>query len=426
MVFMPPQHGKSELVSRRLPAFLLGRNPDQRIAVCSYEQGLASQFNRKVQRIIESPAYQQIFPATKLAGNKVPRSGMIRTSSEFEIFGREGSLVSVGVMTGLTGRPVDIGIIDDPVKDAGQAYSERYRDRVWDWYNNVFFTRLHDDARILLTMTRWHEDDLAGRIIKSIEETKEHWDFVVFPAVKEGPKTETDQREEGQALWPGRHSIERLNVIRKTSNRVFTSLYQQRPAPEEGALIKIAWFNYFVLDDLKRRIFEEQTDLVWDFTIDPAYTEEQDNDPTAIMAYARKYNNLYIREVATVRLGMPELLKFIPQFVQRNEGSRESWIYIEPKASGISVAQMMKANTGLNIIIDKAPTLDKITRTSKCTPFMESGRVFLLLDAPWLEPYLYELRMFPNAQHDDQVDVTTMAIDKYETQESQIYGIETI
>ena len=165
MVFVPPQHGKSEIISRNFPAWALGRDPDLKIASCSYSSDLSEQFSRSVQRIIESPSYQEIFPDTFLSSSKLakddPRT-YIKNVDFFEIVGHEGFYKAVGVGGPLTGTPVDIAIIDDPVKDAKEAYSPTYREAVWNWYNTVLTTRLHNDSKQLFIMTRWHEDDLAG------------------------------------------------------------------------------------------------------------------------------------------------------------------------------------------------------------------------------------------------------------------------
>lgn len=430
MIFTPPQHGKSEIVSRMLPAFLLGLDPDTKMTVASYAQSLARQFNRETQRIIDSERYRAIFPRSILAGMDTIDTdsfrSVTRTASAFEMHEALGGLVSVGVGSGLTGRPVDFGIIDDPVKDADQAYSEVYRDKVWEWYTHVLKTRLHNESKIAFTMTRWHDDDLAGRIEKIQDESEERWETIIFPAIKEGPPNQHDPRYEGEALWEERHSAKRILAVKKISEKVFNSLYQQVPAPKEGNRIKEKWFGRFLLSDLEHRAYDHDKEIIWDFTIDGAYTDKDINDPTAILAFCRIFNCMYVREVAVVRMEMPDLLRFIPEFVYRNGYKETSRIWIEPNASGRSVAQMVKANTKLNIIIDKAPEISKEARVEKCSPYMESGRVFLLEGGSWVNDYLYELKMFSNTKHDDQVDVTTMAIDKDFDFSSEIYDMATI
>jgi predicted phage terminase large subunit-like protein len=249
MVFMPPQHGKSELCSRRLPAKLLGDNPELRIALASYNHSFASKFNRDVQRIIDSEEYKQVYLETRLTGKGFRGdSNWLRNSEEFEVVNHRGSFITVGVGGGLTGRPVDIGIIDDPYKDAADAWSPTIRQNVQDWYDTVFKTRLHNESQQLITLTRWHQDDLAGTILKR---EKENWYVVIFPAIKIGPPTEEDPREEGTALWESKHSLERLLTIKKQNSFVFESMYQQNPKPAEGLLFPIESLNRFTLAEIE-------------------------------------------------------------------------------------------------------------------------------------------------------------------------------
>lgn len=249
MVFMPPQHGKSELCSRRLPAKLLGDDPELRIALASYNHSFASKFNRDVQRIVDSNEYKEIYSETRLASKGFKGDGTwLRNSEEFEIVNHRGSFITVGVGGGLTGRPVDIGIIDDPYKDAADAWSPTVRQNVQDWYDTVFKTRLHNDSQQLITLTRWHQEDLAGTILKR---EPENWKVVIFPAIKIGHPTEEDPREEGTALWESKHSIERLLAIKKQNSHVFESLYQQNPKPAEGLLFPVDSLNRFKIEDIK-------------------------------------------------------------------------------------------------------------------------------------------------------------------------------
>lgn len=251
MVFMPPQHGKSEMCSRRLPAKLLGDNPDLRIALASYNHSFASKFNRDVQRIIDSEEYKKIYPGTRLTAKGFKTEGTwLRNSEEFEVVDHRGSFITVGVGGGLTGRPVDIGIIDDPYKDASDAWSPTVRQNVQDWYDTVFKTRLHNGSQQLITLTRWHQDDLAGTVLKR---EPEKWKVVIFPAIKLGLPTEEDPREEGTALWESKHSLERLLAIKKQNPHVFESLYQQNPKPAEGLLFPIDSLNKFTLAEIKNR-----------------------------------------------------------------------------------------------------------------------------------------------------------------------------
>lgn len=229
MVFMPPQHGKSELTSRRLPAFMLGLSPKLKIAGCSYSADLARSFNRDVQRIIDNEVYQELFPGTTLSKSNVKnsaRGNYLRNADMFEVVGHSGFYKSVGVGGSLTGTPVDIGLIDDPVKDRAEANSPTYRKKVWEWYEDVFLTRLHNGSQQLLTMTRWHKDDLAGKILNA---EKDKWEVINLEGVKRKVFHPKDPRKVGEALWGERHSLEKLLGVEKRSERTFNALYQGDP-----------------------------------------------------------------------------------------------------------------------------------------------------------------------------------------------------
>lgn len=235
MVFIPPQFGKSEGSTRRLPAYLLGLNPDLKIAIVSYNAPKARKFNREIQRIIDTPEYYDIFPYTTLnASNVATISGSwLRNADECEIVDRRGGFKTVGVGGALTGDPVDIMIMDDLYKDAQSAWSPVVREGVSDWYDTVADTRLHNDSQQLIVYTRWHHEDLAGVLL---QKEPEEWEVVCFPALKIGEPNDIDPREEGESLWEGKHSREKLIKSRNRNPHVFESLFQQNPKPLEGLL----------------------------------------------------------------------------------------------------------------------------------------------------------------------------------------------
>lgn len=243
IVMLPPRHGKSELVSRRLPAWLLGSNPDCAVMVSAYAAALANRLNRDVQRVIEHPTYGGIFPATHLAHKG--RADAVRTTDLFEVVGRRGSLRSAGVGGSITGMGFDYGIIDDPCKDREQAESPTMRDKVWEWYTSTFYTRRAPGARILLTLTRWHEDDLAGRLLEQAARNPkaDQWEVLRLPAVAEGVLDPFDPRADGEALWPERYPLEDLARVRAQSEYDWWSLYQQDPRQAAGAEWPVSHFG---------------------------------------------------------------------------------------------------------------------------------------------------------------------------------------
>ena len=204
MVFMPPQHGKSELTTRLFPAYHLGKKPDSKVVVTSYNTTLASRFNRDIQRVIDTQDYHAIFPKTTLNESNVVTvsENYLRNSEIFEIVNFKGYLKSVGRGGALTGTSVDVGIIDDPLKDRAEAMSHVIREGLWAWYLDVFETRLHNESQQILIQTRWHKEDLAGRLLQRDSD----WDVVVLEAIKES-NYPYDIREFGDVLWDEKHSI---------------------------------------------------------------------------------------------------------------------------------------------------------------------------------------------------------------------------
>lgn len=426
MLFMPPQHGKSEIVSRNFPAWALGRNPDLKIVGTSYAADLANGFSSSIQRTIDSQEYQRIFPGTYLSRSITQRNnpdaaayGYKRNIDYFEVVGHSGFYKAVGVGGGLTGTPVDIAIIDDPVKDATEAYSATYRERVWNWYNTVLSTRLHNDSKQLFIMTRWHEDDLAGRLLKA---EPEEWTVVVIPAIceQEHDGALQSKRHVGDALWPNKHSLTKLQKQKKRAPREFSALYQQRPTIEGGNIVKRDWFRKISLAEFNALRFREPMH----FYLDTAYNKKKqntDNDPSGILAACRINQYIYLYDAQQVWKEMPDLLRFLPEYIATHCGNKESMLHVEPKANGVSVVQMLRDTSTLNVRETPTPTDDKEVRLKVVSPRIECGRVFIV-DGSWNEDFLNEVCAFPAAPHDEFVDILGYAInDLYEDDDDTDY-----
>ena len=250
IVTMPPQHGKSEGSTRRLPAYILGKNPDTKIAVASYNATFASKFNRDIQRILDDPIYNDIFPETTLnATNVVSGStNYLRNSVEFEIVGKKGGLKAVGRGGALTGNKVDVMIMDDLYKDYLEGNSPIIRDNVIDWYNTVVKTRLHNKSKQLIVFTRWHEEDLIGYLeskgkVKQLTDLNnlpnlahDEWLKINFEAIKTEQKQKIDSRNKGEALWESVHSRKSLMSSMELEPEKFNCLYQGNPTSKDGLL----------------------------------------------------------------------------------------------------------------------------------------------------------------------------------------------
>jgi predicted phage terminase large subunit-like protein len=223
MIFMPPRHGKSELASKRFPAWCLGRKPERQIIAASYNSDLANDFGRNVRNLVAEPEFQHVFPAVSLAPDSQAANRMNTNHG--------GAYVAAGVGTAVTGRGAHIALIDDPFKDREEADSERRRELVWDWYRSTLYTRLMPGGSIVLIQTRWHEDDLAGRLL---EQERDQWDVLDLPALN----------AHGEALWPAWYDVPALQRIRDTIGpREWSALYQQRPQPDEGTFFQREWFK---------------------------------------------------------------------------------------------------------------------------------------------------------------------------------------
>lgn len=243
MILLPPQHGKTELATRLFPPYLLGQKPDLKIAIASYGDSTASGFNRAIQRNIDNEAYNQVFPDTKLNYSKIfgtNYDNYSRTEHKFEIVQKKGSLKTVGRGGPLTSEPVDIGIIDDLYKDRDEAKSPTISESAWNWYVDVFRTRLHNGSQQLIMNTRWDENDLCGRLL--VEEPGE-WEVIKFPAIRTEDINDYDRRQPGEALWPDKHSLEKILSQKKLSQVSYNSLYQQDPKPNTDVLVYSNWIS---------------------------------------------------------------------------------------------------------------------------------------------------------------------------------------
>lgn len=406
MLLVPPQHGKSELASRLFPAWAFGVNPDLRIAGVSYSIDLPRSFNREIQQYLDSPDYSLVFPETKInsTGARVPGQHA-RNTNEFHIVGHKGAYKAVGVGGGLTGFPVDLGIIDDPFKDKKEAYSGTIRKGVWDWYTGVYIKRLSNHSKTVLIMTRWHEDDLAGRLLKK----EDDWTVIKLQAIKT-PRVNhpEDPRETGEALWPERHSLQKLLQEKDLDPSGFEALNQQNPTIEGGNKIKDKWFVYCDGSDVPQNVN-------WDLWIDGAYTKSTEGDPTGFMiAGFDAYNDtMYVKHASHDWLEMPEALEYVEEYA-RTHLSGMSSIYIEPKATGHSLVQLLRKKPGLypSLIEGKLVQEGKPARAQVAAVKFQAKKI-VFVRGGWNDEFKNQLTGFPNASHDEYVDLIGYATDHY-------------
>lgn len=391
IVEAPPQHGKSEIVSRCLPPWLFGLNPDLCIGGLSYGKDLASDMNRDIQRLMLSPEYGNIFPESSLNKKRVVTVEVEakRNSDVFEIVGRKGRYVSQGVGGPLTGKRLDIGIIDDPIKNAKEALSETVKDAVWQWYCTVFLTRLSKNSGQIIMATRWATDDLSGRILESNKNAKR----LTFPAIN----------EDGEALVPELHPIDKLMEVKQTvSSHFWSAMYQQSPTIQGGGLFKTEWWKYYTQEpNFDYRMIYADT----------AMKTGQENDYSVFQCWGKKDDCIYLIDQMRGKWEAPQLLQMAKSFWAKHKNSNNGTLRqmkIEDKASGTGLIQQMKQDRMQVGAIKR--DRDKVTRAYDAAPSVEAGRVFIPIGAPWVSDYLSEFEQFPNSKNDDQVDPTMDAI----------------
>ena len=413
MITMPPQHGKSEGATRRLPAFVLGQDPDKRIAIVSYNAIKARKFNRELQRIMDDDRYYELFPQTLLAGQASYQEqgrrsrNYARNSDECEIVGYQGSFKTIGVGGSLTGEPVDMLIMDDLYKDASSAWSPVIRQNVADWYDTVASTRLHNDSQQLLVFTRWHMEDLAGRLLEQEGiydpiENPQGWLLVSFPAIQNRPPSEQDPRAEGEPLWPERHSLSKLLEIKGRSPTVFESLYQQNPQPSQGLMYE----EFTCYTDLPSRSYSV------------AYIDAADSgaDYLCALFYKEAEDGNYITDVLYTKDPMEVTETTLTYMLQQHQVER---CHIESNNGGnlfVSNLQQRSWDTG-NRLTRFNPFHQNQNKTARIFAASASVQKLIKMPLDWKKRFpkfardlTGYLRVGTNA-HDDAPDALTGSIE---------------
>ena len=413
MITMPPQHGKSEGATRRLPAFVLGQDPDKRIAIVSYNAIKARKFNRELQRIMDDDRYYELFPQTLLAGQASYQEqgrrsrNYARNSDECEIVGYQGSFKTIGVGGSLTGEPVDMLIMDDLYKDASSAWSPVIRQNVADWYDTVASTRLHNDSQQLLVFTLWHMEDLAGRLLEQEGvydpiENPQGWLLVSFPAIQNRPPSEQDPRAEGEPLWPERHSLEKLLEIKGRSPTVFESLYQQNPQPSQGLMYE----EFICYTDLPSRSYSV------------AYIDAADSgaDYLCALFYKEAEDGNYITDVLYTKDPMEVTETTLTYMLQQHQVER---CHIESNNGGnlfVSNLQQRSWDTG-NRLTRFNPFHQNQNKTARIFAASASVQKLIKMPLDWKKRFpkfardlTGYLRVGTNA-HDDAPDALTGSIE---------------
>jgi predicted phage terminase large subunit-like protein len=386
IINIPPRHGKSFLTSEYFPAWYLGRNPEKYMIAASYGQDLATDFGRKVRNQLLDPVYKTIFEGVSVNADS-------QSAQRFHT-NKGGAYFALGAGGAITGRGAHCLLIDDPIRNQEDASSALLRHKLIDWYGSTAYTRLMPEGSIVLIQTRWHDEDLAGYILKN---SKEDWEVLNMPAM-----------QDGRALWPERYSIETLEAIRgEIGASAFASLYQQTPVVDGGNIFKLEWFRRFDLCHPPA----SATTIVHSW--DTAAKDKQLNDPCSCTVWAidTQERTAYLKEVINKRMEYPELKRTALNLAMRDNPSN---ILIEDASTGSSLIPEMRQDGRWTITPIKSTT-SKETRAYSCTSLIEAKRVAIPQSAPWLHDYEEQLLSFPKSTNDDMVDSTSQFLNWWKT-----------
>jgi predicted phage terminase large subunit-like protein len=386
MVFMPPRHGKSMISTRFFPGWYLGKFPSRSVITASYSQDIADDFGRKVRNDVSNDVHRTIFPGFRITVDS-------KSLRRFET-GQGGEYFAVGRGGPITGRGAHVVLIDDPLKDRAEARSETIRRSLHEWFENVLYTRLAPGGIVILIQTRWHDDDLAGWLLR--EHAEQDWQVLSLPAIAERDES---FRKAGEALWPERFSLRTLLKTKESvGSSAWSSLYQQRPVSAETAVFKQEWFRrYRELPASFQKIVQS-----WD----TAFKVGADNDYSVCTTWGVTENAYFLISLWRGRVEFPELRR---QVVNQGEAWKPHEILVEDRASGQSIVQEIRQATRFPVVPVKVDS-DKRTRAEAVTPLFEAGKVLLPEDAAWLPDFEDELVNFPVGVHDDCVDSVSMAL----------------
>lgn len=416
MISMPPRHGKSELVTVRFPGWYLGRNPDHRIISASYGAELAEDFGRKARAVIASDLYTRIFPGV----------GISRTSSaagRWDIDGHAGGYIAAGVGGPITGKGANVLLIDDPVKNREEADSQTYRDLVWDWYTSTAYPRLEKPGAIVLVSTRWHEDDLAGRLLRAENDGGDRWHVITLPAINDST---------GAALWPEKYNRDDLERIRRvTGTRDWAALYQQVPAPQEGNIFRRHFWRYWadprrvgLLNPVRLKTADGR-EISQHPVPRPDIHEFDEIIQSWDMAFKDTKSSAFVVGQVWGKLGADRFLLTqirgkwdFPQTIKHISALSRTWPearikLVEDKANGSAVISSLRSVLGGFVAVE--PKGGKESRARAVSQVVEGGNVFIPhpAQAAWVDGFINECGTFPAGTYADQVDSMTQALTRW-------------
>ena len=386
----PPQHGKSSAVTETLPSWYLGRWPERRVIVAGYSEDFAERFCRRNREKLQRWG-RDLFGV---------EPGGVKRAAEFELAGHRGRMIARGLLSGITGNPAELLLVDDPVKSRQEADSPVIRDRIWEEWQNSLKSRFAAGAKVIVIMTPWHEDDLAARILR----TEPHVRLLRLPV--EAEAGDPLGRAVGEPLCPelGKDA-QWLRDFKagylddpRGGARAWTALYQCSPRVEGGNLVRRAWWRRY--DAGKPPPFGAQV-----ISVDAAFKGGECNDFVAITVWGKAGNDYYLRACLNRHLDFPGTLQAIRAMSRAYPEARA--VLIEDKANGSAIIQTLQREL---FCIPVSPRGGKTARANAVAPAIEAGHVFVPERAAWAEEFLDQWTAFPAGRHDDMVDSTTQAL----------------
>lgn len=396
MIFMPPGSAKSTYGSVTFPTWFMGRRPGRNVISTSYGSTLAARFGRKCRQITRGRQFNELFGCGLVSDNKAADDWALTNASTY---------MAGGILAGITGNRADLLVIDDPLKGRADADSPTIREKIWEEYKSSLRTRLKPSGAIVIIQTRWHEDDLSGRILPKdwngqsgwvTAQDGEQWYVLCLQALCERADDPLG-REIGEWLWTDWFTPAHWAQERRTQgSRNWDALYQQRPRPQEGGVFQEAWAGRYRTPPAQRTLLVQ--------SIDTAYKPAQHNDPSVVSTWAITPSGYYLLHVWRGRVGYPALKRTVLNLASQ---WKPDAVLIEDKASGQSLIQELREGKNPPPVIAIEPEGDKLTRANAVSPLFEAGQIFLPEQADWLIDYESEVFAFPLSTHDDQVDSTT-------------------
>ena len=392
----PPQHGKSTTITATFPAWYLMKNPDSKVIVTSYGDSLAQRFGK--QNLDKVKEHGKIF-GVSLDKKKA-------NATEFRIAKHTGVMISAGYGSGLTGNPADLIIIDDPVKNRAEADSETDRNKKWADYIDSIESRISAGGKIILIMTRWHEDDLAGRLMEHYEDRT-----TVINLPCEAEENDPLGRKIGEALCPeigkGDAWLADFKASHMTEEgmRSWNALYQGHPSAREGNMLKREWWQYYNRSDY------DEGKLTFDnmlLSVDATFKDGEKNDYVAMEVWGKKGPRLYLVDLVNEHLNFPDTIRKIR--IVKAIYPEMFITLIEDKANGTGITQMLKKD--VMGIIPVTPDASKEARVNAVSPVIEAGNVYLPRDKGFTFKFVDQCASFPNGKHDDMVDSMTQAVSR--------------